>query len=163
MGGSQSKNKYVVAQVDIPRYMGKWYEVAKIPQPYEPKGEYNVTATYNLNDDKTVNLLNESFLNGKKRYIEGTGYPESSMGSKLQIKFRSNPENDFSKYITDVGHYWIIRMDSEYKWSVVSDPDAKTLWILCRDKHMPESLYKSILDMIKDEFDLSKIVKTTQE
>lgn len=153
---SSQKVKDVVKNVDLNRYSGLWYSVAKIPTFFEPADSYNVTAKYTVNSDGTIGILNESYVDGERKFIEGTATSLNTDNSMLCVAF------DIFFWFKVYGNYWIIRMDSEYKWAVVSEPYGENLWILSRTKTMDEDLYKYILDSIKDEIDISRIVRTVQ-
>lgn len=157
MGNFQSEQvvKNVVSNVDINRYKGLWYEIAKIPTYYEPENSYNVTATYTINNQGGIDVYNESYTPQGKKSIMGKAVPVNQHNSQLDVTF------DILGF--DVhGDYWIIRMDSDYKWSIVSEPYGEHLWILSRDKEMSDELYNSLIDMIKTEIDVSKIKRTVQ-
>ena len=96
----------VVKNLDIKRYMGRWYEIASFPSRFQPKDGMNTRATYTLNEDGTVNVLNETWSDGKRTYIEGSAYkadPRSNV-AKLKVKFYVPP---FLHIIPVVGDYWV--------------------------------------------------------
>ena len=141
-----------VDYVDLKRYLGKWYEIAKIPSFFE-RGGQNTFAFYSSLSNGFISVTNQTEENGKIQSISGTAYPVDPSGSKLKVDFGlpSGPAD-----------YWIIRLDPNYTWAVVSNPDRDHLWILSRSKYMNENLYQSILESICDDIDISRIVKTPQ-
>lgn len=68
------KELEVVKGLDLQRYMGRWYEIASFPSRFQPKSGINTRATYTLKEDSTVNVLNETWTDGKRGSIEGTAY-----------------------------------------------------------------------------------------
>lgn len=142
-----------VPQVDLKRYMGRWYEIASYPQWFE-KGLTGVSAFYTLKEDH-VEVLNSGYKNGKLQEAHGIARGvEGSGGGKLKVSF-------FRPFY---GKYWIIDLAEDYSWVVVSNPNRSTLWILCRTKTMDETLYQAILDNLKTNgFDLSKLVRMKQD
>lgn len=153
---SRQKVKNVVKNVDLNKYKGLWYEIAKIPTNFEPVESYNVTATYTPNPDGSINVLNESYIGSEKKSISGSAVSTNKDNSQLIVTF-----NIFSWFKVH-GDYWIIRMDSNYQWVIVSEPYGDHLWILSRDKTMSEEQYQSLIISIKDEIDITRIVKTIQ-
>ncbi|KAF2309866.1 hypothetical protein GH714_005420 [Hevea brasiliensis] len=67
---ASKKEMEVVKGVDLKRYMGRWYEIASFPSRFQPKNGVNTRATYTLNEDGTVHVLNETWTDGKRGYIE---------------------------------------------------------------------------------------------
>jgi apolipoprotein D and lipocalin family protein len=152
MGNIFQSTLITVGPIDLERYMGMWYEIARIPMPYEST-DINVTATYTMEGDH-VRILNESYRDGKYMSITGTAVPVDIYNSKLKVKFDI-------PYLP-IGDYWIIRCAANYSYAVVSSPDRNTLWILNREKTMDIELYNSIIASLTD-FDTSRIIKTIQE
>ncbi|GJU66858.1 temperature-induced lipocalin-1-like protein [Tanacetum coccineum] len=151
----------VVKGVDLARYMGRWYEIASIPSRNQPKNGANTRATYTLKDDGTVNVLNETWSDGKRGYIEGTAFkadPKSDE-AKLKVKFWVPP---FLPIIPVTGDYWILFLDDDYQYALIGQPSKKNLWILCRQSHLDEEIYNQLVEKAKGEgYDVAKLKKTT--
>ncbi|XP_022729678.1 temperature-induced lipocalin-1-like [Durio zibethinus] len=152
----------VVKNLDINRYMGRWYEIASFPSRFQPRNGENTRATYTLNEDGTVHVLNETFTDGKRGFIEGTAYkadPKSDE-AKLKVKFYVPP---FLPIIPVVGDYWVLYIDDDYQYALIGQPSRKYLWILCRQTHMDDEIYNQLVQKAKDEgYDVSKLHKTPQ-
>jgi len=145
-----------VASVDLSRYLGKWFEYAKIPTPFQPPGGTNTTATYTLNDDgASVHVRNATFIGGKESSIEGKAWvaePEVS-SAKLKVQF----------FWPFSGDYWVIQLgDAEdYGYAVVGNPGRTSCWVLSRTPTMPEEQYKGILEKLTEQgYDNSGLTKT---
>ncbi|XP_010275737.1 PREDICTED: temperature-induced lipocalin-1 [Nelumbo nucifera] len=155
------KEMDVVKGLDLQRYMGRWYEIASFPSRFQPKDGINTRATYTLNSDVTVHVLNETWSGGKRGYIEGTAYkadPKSDE-AKLKVKFYVPP---FLPIIPVVGDYWVLYIDDDYRYALIGQPSRNYLWILCRQNHLDEDIYNQLLQKAKDEgYDVSKIHRTT--
>jgi len=152
----------VAKDVDLKRYMGRWYEIASFPSRFQPKNGENTRATYTLKEDGTVNVLNETWTNGKRGYIEGTAYKAdpNSNEAKLKVKFYVPP---FLPIIPVVGDYWVLFLDDDYQYALVGQPTRKFLWILCRQTHLDEEIYNQLVERAKQEgYDVSKLHKTPQ-
>ncbi|CAO2841379.1 unnamed protein product [Amaranthus hypochondriacus] len=152
----------VVKGVDLERYMGRWYEIASFPSRFQPKDGENTRATYSLNEDGTVHVLNETWSGGKRGFIEGTAYkadPKSDE-AKLKVKFYVPP---FLPIIPVVGDYWILYLDADYQYALIGQPSRRYLWILSRTPHLDEDIYNQLLEKAKEEgYDINKLHKTPQ-
>ncbi|MEZ0387423.1 MAG: lipocalin family protein [Verrucomicrobium sp.] len=144
-----------VASVDLKKYSGKWYEIARYPHSFE-KEATKVTATYTPNADGTIEVINRSTKDGKPNDIKGTATPVAgSQGAKLKVKFFT---------LLPSGNYWVIGLDEKnYQWAMVGEGSRNYFWILSRKPSMDERLYQSLL--VKAQglgYDLSKIEKVPQ-
>ncbi|KOM40225.1 hypothetical protein LR48_Vigan04g042300 [Vigna angularis] len=152
----------VVKGVDLKRYMGRWYEIASFPSRFQPKDGENSRATYTLNEDGTVHVLNETWSGGKRGYIEGTAYkadPKSDE-AKLKVRFYVPP---FLPIIPVVGDYWVLFLDDDYQYALIGQPSRKCLWILCRQTNMDDAIYNQLVqNAISEGYDVSKLQKTPQ-
>ncbi|OMO90922.1 hypothetical protein COLO4_18771 [Corchorus olitorius] len=152
----------VVKGLDIERYMGRWYEIASFPSRFQPKDGKDTRATYTLNEDGTVHVLNETFTDGKRGFIEGTAYkadPKSDE-AKLKVKFYVPP---FLPIIPVVGDYWVLYIDEDYQYALIGQPSRRYLWILSRMTHIDEEIYNQLVEKAKEEgYDVSKLHKTPQ-
>ncbi|MDP3641355.1 MAG: lipocalin family protein, partial [Alphaproteobacteria bacterium] len=124
--------------VDIKKYMGKWYEIASFPTWFQ-KDCTGTTATYSLNPDSTVKVLNRCFkktLDGSEDRAEGSAYVvDSKTNAKLKVTF-------FGPFY---GDYWIIDLADDYGYAVVGHPNRKYLWILSRTPQISTQNYDSLL------------------
>lgn len=157
-----SKEMQVVKGLDLERYMGRWYEIASFPSRFQPKNGINTRATYTLKDDGTVNVLNETWTDGKRGSIEGTAYKAdpSSDEAKLKVKFYVPP---FLPIIPVVGDYWVLYLDDDYQYALIGQSSRKYLWILCRQTNLDEGIYNLLVEKAKEAgYDVSKLMKTTQ-
>jgi apolipoprotein D and lipocalin family protein len=145
-----------VPNVDVKKYMGKWYEIASYPQRFQ-KGCHCTTAEYTLSDKGYViveNRCKKDSCSGKQSYIKGKAFVEKNSGnSKLKVQF----------FWPLKAKYWIIDLAEDYSYAVVSHPNMKYLWILSRAPKMNEPVYNQILSRLKEKgFDLNKIQVTQQ-
>ncbi|XVF35529.1 hypothetical protein REPUB_Repub18cG0153600 [Reevesia pubescens] len=156
------KTMEVVKNLDINRYMGRWYEIASFPSRFQPRNGVNTRATYTLNEDGTVHVLNETFTDGKRGSIEGTAYkadPKSDE-AKLKVKFYVPP---FLPIIPVLGDYWVLYIDDDYQYALIGQPSRNYLWILCRQTHIDDEIYNQLVQKAEDEgYDMSKLHKTPQ-
>ena len=131
-----------VESVDLDNYAGLWYEFARYDTPFD-EDAVGVTAEYTLNDDGTVQVLNEGFvggLDGIPTSIEGVARvvdPETN--AKLSITF---DRPDIAGIEFD---YWIIELDEDYEWAVVTNATRFVLYILSRTPTLEDDVYEDLL------------------
>lgn len=146
-----------VANVDLKRYAGKWYEIASYPQRFQ-KGCTCTTAEYTPTNEGYIiveNACNKDSVNGEKSGIKGKAFiVENTGNAKLEVQF----------FWPFKGKYWIIDLDSNYTYAVVGHPNREYLWILSRTPQMEEKTYQEILERVKAKgFDLGMLQKTVQK
>lgn len=152
-----------VSSVDLKRYTGKWYEIAKLPNRFQKKCAGNVTAEYSLMADGKIEVINSCLTkDGKSDNAKGEAkVVDKQTNAKLEVRFAPA----VLSFIPQVwGDYWIIDLDKDYRYAVVGDPKQKYLWILSRTSQMDDATYQSILRNIeKMGYDPNKLVKTPQK
>jgi len=130
-----------VEQVDIERYMGTWYEIAKYPNFFE-RGCFGVTAEYSLREDgkvRVVNTCRESDGVTIRSRIEGSAeVADGGKNAKLTVYF----------FYPFGAPYWIIDLGENYEYAVVGDPSRTFLWILSRSPTMEPATYEQILQRL---------------
>jgi apolipoprotein D and lipocalin family protein len=146
-----------VPSVDVPRYMGTWYEIAKYPNWFQKKCVSSTSATYSLQADGQVQVLNRC-KTAKGEWSEALGQARQigrANSPRLQVRFAPS----WLSFIPLVwGNYWIIDLDPQYQWVVVSEPSREYLWILSRTPELPAATYQSLLDKLAaNGFDLQRI------
>lgn len=146
-----------VPSVDVARYMGTWHEVAKYPNWFQNKCASSTQASYSLRTDGRVQVLNRC-KTAKDEWSEALGVARQIGGpDSAQLKVRFAPE--WLSFIPLVwGDYWIIELDPDYQWVVVSEPRRDYLWILSRTPQMAAATYQARLDKLQSlGFDLQRI------
>lgn len=138
--GKDNPDLKTVERVDLPRYLGKWYEVARYPNRFEKKCASDVTANYSLRDDGKIEVVNACRQDdGKMRTSKGWAKVVDKTNAKLKVTF----------FWPFFGNYWVIGLDPEYRFAVVSEPSRKYLWILSRTPKLDADLYQKALDVIQ--------------
>ncbi|WP_305806131.1 lipocalin family protein [Stenotrophomonas sp. YIM B06876] len=122
-----------VASIDLPRYLGTWYEIDRLPMRHEPEAATDISAHYSLNPDGSIRVQNRCIDNGGMEESIGQATAVDSTNSKLEVTFL--PEGlrwiPFTK-----GDYWILKIDEAYTCALVGSPDRKYLWLLSRQPQM---------------------------
>lgn len=145
-----------VPSVDLKRYVGAWYEIAKFPNWFQRGCVSNTRAEYSLNADGSMKIVNTcSTKTGESKTALGraTVVPESN-NTKLSVNF-GGPIG---------GAYWIIGLDeSNYSWALVGHPSRKFLWILSRRPILDPATYRQIVELAaKRGYNVSKLELTPQ-
>jgi apolipoprotein D and lipocalin family protein len=162
-GNDSSQTLEVVPSVELNRYTGKWYEIARLPNKFQNDCTGEVTATYSLLEDGTLKVVNECReKDGQSSRAEGQARLADKSGPNSKLKVRFAPA--WLSWLPSVwGDYWIIDLAPDYGYSVVGTPDRKYLWILSRKPQMDESTYQRIIEQAAARgFDVSRLSKTKQ-
>ncbi len=152
-----------VSRVDLDRYVGTWYEIASYPQWFQ-RGCHCTRARYSKNEDGTISVLNScnrDSTDGKYSTANGTAVVQNdatNSNARLKVFF-------FLPWLRLFGgDYWIIGLDDEYRWAVVSEPSQKYLWILSRTPEMPGDQLDRARKVIRDNgLDLEMLNWTEQK
>lgn len=126
-----------VERVDLERYMGLWYEFARLPNDFQSQCAGNVTAEYTLRDDGKVDVVNRCRTeDGSIDEAEGVArVVDEETNAKLEVSFVQLL--GFSLFW---GDYWILGLGEDYAWSVVGHPDREYGWLLVRDPDVSEDV-----------------------
>ena len=154
---NSQKVPLVVATVDINRYTGIWYEIARLPNFFERKLKC-ASATYTLRDDGKITVLNKgNYITEpqKTSSVRGVAWiPDKNSPGKLKVQF----------FWPFSGNYWIMDLDKDYRYVLVGDPSLKYLWILSREKKMDETTYRMLLQKATDNgYNVKSIIRVEQD
>jgi apolipoprotein D and lipocalin family protein len=151
-----------IASLEVPRYMGTWYEIAKYPNWFQRKCLANTQANYSLQSDGTVRVLNRCLMEGGQanealgvaRQIGGANSP------RLQVRFAPQ----WLSFIPLLwGDYWVIDLDPQYQLVAVSEPRREYLWVLSRTPEIDNQAYDELLlRLVRQGFDVGKLERTPQ-
>lgn len=132
--------------VDIPRYAGKWYEIARLPM-WAQRNCLRSTAEYTLLESGQIGVRNACVTtDGEETSIEGVAtIVDHVHHTKLNVVFDQWAAKLVAFFTSsDEGNYWILRVDPEYHFAVVGTPDREYLWILARTPDLPENTYQEL-------------------
>jgi apolipoprotein D and lipocalin family protein len=151
-----------ISSLDVQRYLGTWYEIAKYPNWFQKKCVGNTKAVYSARADGTLKVLNScKTADGEVSEAEGTARQIGTKDSpKLEVRFAPA----WLSFIPMVwGDYWVIDLDPQYQVAVVSDPRREYLWILSRTSQLDKKVYEDTLARIQaQQFDVRKLELTPQ-
>lgn len=154
ISNAQEKALPSLKQFDSQKYMGLWYEVARLPTPVQP-GKSLATAEYSFDKENSVVLLkNTAYESNGNVITTANGMAKIAEGDekgRLRVGFGpSVPKN---------ANYCILRLDKKYQISLVGSPDRKNLWVLSRKPNLPEKRLKRLLNVAKKAgFDTAKVI-----
>jgi apolipoprotein D and lipocalin family protein len=144
-----------VAQLDLPRYMGTWYEIASIPQFFQ-RGCTGTRATYTLQPEGHVQVVNACRRGDPPQLSQVTGrarLPDPAHSAKLEVSF-------FRPFW---GDYWVIALAEDYTHAAVGSPGRDSLWILSRTPTLPEPTYQALLQNLSAQhYDVTRLQRTQQ-
>jgi len=149
--------------VDLARYAGRWYEIARLPNRFEDHCAGDVAATYTLRPDGRFTVVNECRKrDGQTTRAEGVARLADEKGPASRLKVRFAPAVlSFLPFVW--GDYWILELDRDYRYAVVGDPSRKYLWVLSRSPEMDAATYESLVaTAARLGFDTARLVRTPQ-
>lgn len=150
-----------VTGVDIKRYVGRWYEIARLPNRFQEDCAGDVTATYSLREDGEINVVNRCRKSdGEMSEAEGRAKRADREEPPSKLKVRFAPA--FLSFLPFVwGDYWIIDLAPDYSYAVVGEPDRRYFWVLSRTTTMEEAVLQEIFERSRKKgYDLSTAIRT---
>jgi lipocalin len=145
-----------VKELDLNRYLGTWYEIARFPHSFE-KNLVGVTATYSLRDDGKIKVVNKGYkntLDGELSVAEGKAkIPDKSQPGKLKVSF-------FWIFYAD---YFVLELDDNYQYVMIGSSSPKYFWILSRTPQIAPEVYEMLLEKARKRgYNLEKLEKVPQ-
>lgn len=147
-----------VQSVNLEKYVGTWYEIAKIPNRFQSDCAKNTTATYTRNEDGTIKVVNRcAEEDGEINEADGVArIVDTLTNAKLEVSFVS-----FLGWRPFWGAYWVIGLEENYQWAIVGHPEREYGWILSRTKLISEETKSEIFSILiengynPDDFELT--------
>jgi apolipoprotein D and lipocalin family protein len=151
-----------IERLDVGRYLGTWYEIAKYPNRFQRQCVADTQALYRLRDDGQIDVVN--------RCRQANGEMTEAVGRARQIGAADSPKLEvrfapaWLSWLPMVwGNYWVIDLDPAYQLVAVSEPKREYLWVLSRTPTVDPAAYQALLARLREKgFDLSKLEKTAQ-
>jgi len=146
-----------ITSLDVPRYMGTWYEVAKYPNWFQRRCIANTSASYAMQANGMLQVVN--------RCQKEDGSITDALGAAKQVGDATSPKLEvrfapaWLSFLPFVwGNYWVIDLDPQYQLAAVSEPTRKYLWILSRTQTVEPKAYEALLQRLKEKgFNLDAI------
>lgn len=150
-----------VDSVDLSKYSGTWFEVGRLPMPFQKKCAGEVTATYTPKPDGSIEVLNQcQDSDGKLVNAKGQAKPVDDSGSKLKVTFLPS----WIRWLP-VGRadYWVLARDDRYQTALVGTPNQKYLWLLARSPNISQETYNKYRQIAQQQgYDLKEFTLTSQ-
>jgi len=143
-----------VCDLDLNRYLGTWYEIARMPQGFE-NGLDDVTATYSLLGEGKIQVVNAGTKDGSRQEARAVAWvPDAGCTGELLVSF-------FKPFKS---RYRVILLDKEnYGYAVVAGSRLSYLWILSREPRISDELYNELISFVSSKgFDAGRIIKVIQ-
>ncbi|MDG1709246.1 MAG: lipocalin family protein [Emcibacteraceae bacterium] len=147
-----------VKNVDLNRYTGDWFEIARIDHWFQ-KGCVNSQATYNIRSDGDIEVIN------KCKVVSADGKTKQSIGRAWVVDHKNNSKLKVQFPLSGIklpflaGDYWIIELDEDYKFVMIGEESREYLWILSRDKIMPKKTLALLINKAKTNgFHVDKLI-----
>jgi len=161
MAQNEKAEPVTVNHVDLKRYTGLWYEISKIPNRFQKNCTGNTTASYSLNDNGTIKVVNSCREEDSEMdTAEGIAkVVDKKTNSKLEVSFVS---------ILGInlfwGDYWIIGLGDDYDYAVIGTPNRKYGWILSRTKQLTEEKLNEAYSILrKNGYNPNDFIMTPQD
>ena len=141
-----------VAALDLNRYLGEWYEIARFDHSFE-RGVEKAKANYTLNEDGTIKVVNSGIKDGKPKTAIGKG-KRTDTPALLRVSF-------FGPFYAD---YRVMMIDEGYTFALVGSGSADYLWMLSRTRVLPDTTKSELLFEAKRRgYDTDKLIWVKQE
>jgi apolipoprotein D and lipocalin family protein len=139
-----------VPKVDLQRYAGTWYEIARLPNQFQSQCVSDVTATYAPRDDGNVAVTNRCRTGpgaDDADVAEGVARPVDDTGAKLKVSFLPG----WLQWLPFArGDYWVLELDEQYRHALVGEPGRRYLWLLSRTPELPQELVQDVLGRARE-------------
>jgi len=150
-------DKTVVKELELNRYLGNWYEIARYDHSFE-RGLVGVTAHYSMRNDGKIKVVNSGYKNSLEgKFSQAIGkakIPNQNEPSKLKVSF----------FWFFYGDYYVLELDKNYQWAVIGSSSDDYLWILSRKPKMEDELYSELLERLsKRGYDITNLIKVKQK
>ncbi|SFM91290.1 lipocalin family protein [Thermodesulforhabdus norvegica] len=149
-----------VTFVDLVKYAGTWYEIARLPNRFQRKCARNTTAEYRVRADGKIAVINRC-MTDSGRWIEARGVArvvDATTNAKLKVSFVR-----LLGFQLFWGDYWIIGLADDYSWAVVGVPGRKYGWILSREPHLDRKIFRELHALLQQRgYDPRQFERTPQ-
>ena len=150
-----------VQKLDMSRYAGTWFEVARLPNKLQARCRHDVTATYRLSADGGVTVLNRC-IDADERIKVAVGRATPLDGDPARLRLSYMPDW-LSWWPGTHSDHWVVMLDEDYRYAVVSDSTRTSLWILSRAPSLDAATYEGIVSRLRAQrYPVDQLVLTPQ-
>jgi apolipoprotein D and lipocalin family protein len=157
-----SSQPQTVDKVDLDRYLGRWYEIARLPNRFQDLCKSNVVATYSKAANGAIKVENRCVNEaGEMKEAIGEARSVEVNNSKLEVRFAPS----WLAWLPLVwGDYWVLHLEPDYSLALVGSPDRQFLWVLSRSPSMDSTKLATLLGKAREQgFATEKVVNTVQK
>ena len=162
MAYAKNKPLHTIEKVELDKYLGVWYEVARKPMYFQNKCDRDVSATYTLNENGNIGVDNRCYTkDGQLNQSIGEAFIKNApFNTKLKVSFL--PES--VRWLpVGRGDYWILKIDDAYQTVLVGEPRRRYLWVLSRSAQPDQAVVKEYLDYAQSiGYDIGDVIHTKQ-
>lgn len=162
MAYAKNKLLHTVEKVELDKYLGVWYEVARKPMYFQNKCDRDVSATYTLNENGNIGVDNRCYSkDGQLNESVGEAFIQNApFNTKLKVSFL--PES--VRWLpVGRGDYWVLKIDDAYQTVLVGEPRRRYLWVLSRSAQPDQAVVKEYLDYAQSiGYDIGDVIHTKQ-
>jgi len=152
---------HVVDKLDLSRYAGTWFEVARLPNKLQAQCRYDVTATYRPKADGTVTVLNRC-VDADEHFKVAVGRATPLDGDAARLRLSYVPDW-LGWWPGTHSDHWVVMLDDDYRYAVVSDSTRTSLWILSRAPSLDMATYEGIVSRLRAQrYPVDQLVLTPQ-
>ena len=151
-GSRLTVDNSAVKELDLNRFVGSWYEVARFDHFFE-RGMSHTQANYVIRDDGDIDVINTGIKDGKPKTAKGKA-KRTEIHSLFRVSF-------FGPFYSD---YRVMLLDADYQYMLIGSGSDNYLWILSRTPHLSQEAKTSILSEAQRRgYDTDKLIWVTQE
>ncbi|MDZ7789759.1 MAG: lipocalin family protein [Xanthomonadales bacterium] len=153
----------LIDSIDLTRYQGRWYEIARLPNRFQDQCVGEVSAYYELLEDGRVQVTNRCRKpDGSWSEAQGIARRDSSDARAAALEVRFAPRwLSFLPFVW--GEYRVMALDDDYRHALVGSDDRKYLWILAREPELPRAVFENLVEQARRQgFDMSDLQTTEQ-
>lgn len=162
MAYAKNKTLHTVEKIELDKYLGVWYEVARKPMYFQNKCDRDVSAIYTLNENGNIGVDNRCYTkDGQLNESVGEAFIQNApFNTKLKVSFL--PES--VRWLpVGRGDYWVLKIDDAYQTVLVGEPRRRYLWVLSRSAQPDQAVVKEYLDYAQSiGYDISDVIHTKQ-
>ena len=162
MAYAKNKPLHTVEKVELDKYLGVWYEVARKPMYFQNKCDRDVSATYTLNENGNIGVDNRCYTkDGQLNQSIGEAFIQNApFNTKLKVSFL--PES--VRWLpVGRGDYWVLKIDDAYQTVLVGEPRRRYLWVLSRSAQTDQAVVKEYLNYAQSTgYDIGDVIHTKQ-
>ena len=149
-----------VPSVDLDRYVGDWFEIARFPNRFQRRCVGEVTASYARRSDGRLDVINRCRTDGESIAARGVVRGVDETGARLKVRF-APAVLSFLPFVW--GDYWILGLAGDYSWAVIGSPDRDYLWVLARTPLLGEDAFGQAIAVARaNGFDVDRLERTVQ-